>query len=198
MSVEFWDSRYAEDGFAYGTEPSVLLKDHLPTLPPGRILFPAEGEGRNAVYAASLGWNVTAFDQSPQARVKALALAASRSVSIDYHVATLDAFDPYLANFDAVALMFLHLPTAVRRDFHRSIVHQLEPGSIVLLEAFTTEQLRFTSGGPKDESQLFTPEILAEDFSGLTILRNEAMVVRLNEGPYHTGDASVVRFVGQK
>ena len=198
MSVEFWDSRYAEEGYAYGTEPSALLKVVLPSVPPGRILFPAEGEGRNAVYAASLGWTATAFDQSPQARVKALALAAARSVSLEYHIAALDSFDPSLTDFDAVALMFVHLPPAIRTHFHRSMVQRLKPGGIVLIEAFTKEQLNFTSGGPKDETQLFSPEILADDFAGLTIIRNEAMIVHLNEGPYHTGDASVVRFVGKK
>jgi len=83
---QFWDERYAAPAFAYGTEPNVFLKAQLNKMTPGSILFPCEGEGRNAVYAASLGWGVSAFDYSVSGRDKALMLANQQDVDITYQI----------------------------------------------------------------------------------------------------------------
>jgi len=82
MSKEQWDSRYSEAEYVYGVEPNHYLRNFLEGRPPGKILFPAEGEGRNAVYAALLGWEVEAFDQSEKGREKALRLASRKNVQI--------------------------------------------------------------------------------------------------------------------
>lgn len=78
-----WDKRYSSEEFAYGEEPNKYLKQQLDKLKVGTILFPAEGEGRNAVYAALLGWNVFAFDISKEGKKKALQLAKSNNVMIN-------------------------------------------------------------------------------------------------------------------
>ncbi len=83
---DFWNVRYSEEIYAYGTAPNVFFSSELKKLPPGKALFPAEGEGRNAVYAATCGWNVIAFDQSEAGKEKALQLAAKKGVEIDYAV----------------------------------------------------------------------------------------------------------------
>ena len=80
--LRMWDTRYGKDEYAYGTEPNQFLKEKLEDLEPGSILFPAEGEGRNAVYAAQLGWKVSAFDISEVGKQKALKLAGQKKVSI--------------------------------------------------------------------------------------------------------------------
>ncbi len=90
MNFDFWNSRYSATGYTYGTEPNRFYAEQLETIRPGKILFPAEGEGRNAVYAAEKGFEVVAFDGSNEARKKALQLASERNVTIDYHVSTFD------------------------------------------------------------------------------------------------------------
>ncbi|MDX1604123.1 MAG: SAM-dependent methyltransferase, partial [Salinimicrobium sediminis] len=83
---EFWNERYQREEYIYGKDPNEYLKAQLKNLTPGRILFPAEGEGRNAVHAAKKGWQVSAFDQSEEGRKKALRLAEAEGVEIDYTV----------------------------------------------------------------------------------------------------------------
>lgn len=198
MSTEFWNERYAGSEYAYGTEPSDFLRDRLQSLTPGTVLFPAEGEGRNAVHAARMGWKVTAFDQSTEGRRKALALAAQHNVEIDYRTESLEHF-PYTSfSFDAAVSIFVHLPPSFRPQFHRSLVNALSPGGILLLEAFSKEQLQYSSGGPKDAAQLYSVDELYGDLEGLDIISLQQETVQLNEGPFHSGPASVVRCVARK
>ena len=90
-AVDFWDARYEGETYAYGTEPNAYFRQQLDALPPGRLLLLAEGEGRNAVYAAKRGWQVTAVDFSDEGRAKALRLAVAQGVRLDYQVADLTA-----------------------------------------------------------------------------------------------------------
>lgn len=89
---EFWDSRYANEEYAYGIRPNKFLKQELLKLKPKSILFPAEGEGRNAVFAAKNGWKVKAFDFSVSAQEKALKLANQQNTTIDYETVGFDDF----------------------------------------------------------------------------------------------------------
>jgi len=198
MSIEFWNERYADPEYAYGTEPSDFLREQLSLCTPGSILFPAEGEGRNAVHAARQGWNVTAFDQSVEGRRKALSLAARHNVLIDYRTDSLENF-PYTSfSFDAVASIFVHLPPSFRPAFHRSLIDALRPGGTIVIEAFSKEQLQYTSGGPKDALQLYSVDELYEDLKGLDIITLEQQAVQLNEGVFDSGPASVVGWVARK
>lgn len=198
MSTEFWNERYAASEYAYGTAPSGFLREHLLPLTPGSILFPAEGEGRNAVHAARMGWNVTAFDQSGVGRRKALALAEQQSVHIDYHIESLEHF-PYTADtYDAAASIFVHLPFPFRRQYHRSLIDALRPGGLLILEAFSKDQLQYSSGGPQDPALLYSVEELRDDLAGTDIMILTHSTVQLNEGPFHTGPASVVRCLAKK
>jgi len=198
MSVEFWDQRYAASDFAYGTDPNKFLRDQLAIVKPGTILFPAEGEGRNAVFAAECGWNVTAFDQSVEGKLKADRLAALRGVSFPYTINDHSDAEYAPGSFDAAALIFVHLPPHQRRAFHQKIVQYIKPGGRILLEGFSKDQVRYSSGGPKDESMLFSIGEIRSDFEGMNITKLEQTIVTLREGQYHEGEASVIRFVGER
>src|SRR5690242_12455652 len=116
-----WDDRYGDEAFAYGEEPNQYLEEQLHKLPVGSILFPAEGEGRNAVFAARKGWKVSAFDISAEGKKKAIQLAEKNKVSIDYQVGTLQALDYKEEQFDAIALIYAHFPADIKSALHREL-----------------------------------------------------------------------------
>lgn len=194
---QFWNDRYESDDYVYGTAPNEFLKSQLdPIQEPGRLLLLAEGEGRNAVYAAEKGWQVTAVDFSDQGRGKALALAASRGVSLDYHVMDVRQFD-FEANgpWDAIGLIYSHFPSDFRSDLFKRCLSALRTGGCIIFELFTPAQLNYTSGGPKDLSMLYAEAMAKADFSQASSLSVEETNIELNEGPGHTGTAAVVRGV---
>lgn len=115
-----WNERYSKDEFAYGEEPNNYLKDQLTKLSVGTILFPAEGEGRNAVYAAKLGWAVSAFDISNEGKNKAMKLAEKNNVTIDYKVGELETLDFKSEKFDAIALIYAHFPANIKSLYHKT------------------------------------------------------------------------------
>jgi SAM-dependent methyltransferase len=195
---EVWDQRFSADEYVYGTEPNVFFKEKLATLVPGRILLPAEGEGRNAVYAAGEGWQVEAFDQSEAGRRKALNLAHSKNVTIQYELGDLLDLSYEPATFDCIALLFVHTDETVRNGFHQSLVGLLKPGGTLILEGFSKEQIDYASGGPKLLPLLFDLEGLAVDFQDLQVVQLEKVNYEIDEGPLHRGTASVVRLVATK
>ncbi len=194
---KFWDLRYAGEDFAYGTEPNNFFREMIDSLPPGRILLPGEGEGRNAVYAARNDWQVTAFDQSTTGRQKALQLAEENNVKIDYHISTAEEFlcDK---DFDAVGIVFLHLQPDLRTDFHRKLIDCLNPGGIIFMEVFEKRQIKKSTGGPKNTDMLYSIEELKHDLQTLDIKSINETAVHLREGPYHNGEAHVIRLVAKK
>lgn len=192
---DFWNQRYSESEFAYGTLPNAYFKSVIDTLKPGKLLVPGAGEGRDAVYAATIGWDVFAFDQSEAGKQKALQLAMEKGVSIRYEVMDVQHFATN-EKFDAIALIFFHLPPAVRQAMHLCMKGWLVPGAHVIMEAFTPSQLQNTSGGPRDLSLLITGEVLANELSYLQLLENAEIQIDLDEGKYHRGRADVVRLHG--
>jgi SAM-dependent methyltransferase len=195
---EFWDQRYKNEAYVYGEEPNQFFATQISKLKPGSIILPCEGEGRNAVYAASLGWQVNAFDVSIEGKKKALQLAHKKGVIVDYVIK--DAFDiNYPDNsMDVVAFIYAHFSLNQRTLIHKKAIKWLRPGGKVILEAFNPSQLQNKSGGPKDISMLYTLEILQKDFSNLRfdIIKNVQIV--LKEGTFHDGMADVIQFVGTK
>lgn len=192
--IDFWNNRYAEKDFVYGKEPNQFLAENINNLPKGKLLFPAEGEGRNAVFAAQLGYEVFAFDTSSTAKNKALELTKIHKVSIHYQVGMLSDLYYSESSFDGIVLIYAHVPKETRKDFHQQLIRLLKPGGVVLFEAFSKEQLHFSSGGPKDDDQLFSIEEIKIEFSSLHFSHLETVEIELNEGKYHQGRASVVRF----
>lgn len=197
--MNFWDQNFSIAGHKYGTAPNAFLVSEAHRLRPASdVLVPGDGEGRNGVWLAQQGHRVTAMDGSTVGLQKARALAAERGVSLTTVHGDLADWAPAPAGFDAVVLTFVHLPTAIRADAHRRLAAGLRPGGLLLLEAFHPQQLQHASGGPKDETMLFTPELLRADFGDtLEELLAWHGEVTLDEGPGHQGKAHVTRFVGQ-
>jgi SAM-dependent methyltransferase len=196
MTLTFWDERFAEEGFAYGEEPNRFLCEQLGRLTPGSLLLPAEGEGRNAVWAATRGWEVHAFDTSTVGRDKALATARRKGVDINYELrSVVEPLCDHEGRFDAVGLVFMHLPAEVRRTAHRAVARCLRLGGTLILEAFSTVQLERGTGGPRDIGLLYEPADLEADFAEFEIRSLEQCDVELSEGRYHQGVTNVVRMV---
>ena len=198
-----WDERYSGEEFAYGEEPNNYLKEQLDKLKPETILFPAEGEGRNAVYAAKTGWNVFAFDISEEGKKKALQLAESNNVKIDYQVGELETLYYEENQFDAIGLIYAHFPAAVKSRYHTILNKYLRKGGVVIFEAFSKKHLDYVQkdekvGGPKDIESLFSIEEIQSDFPDYDFEELTEMEIELNEGLFHNGKGSVIRFVGRK
>tara|TARA_Y100000385_G_scaffold107942_1_gene112100 strand:- start:17 stop:607 length:591 start_codon:yes stop_codon:yes gene_type:complete len=194
---EFWNERYANRAYAYGTEPNAFFKSQIDQRPAGRILLPAEGEGRNAVYAAKLGWEVVAFDQSEAGEKKAMQLAEATQTSISYRIE--DAMDFNEANaFDLIFYGFFHVPPTVLQPVYDHLNTFVKPNGLILLEGFSTKNMGRGSGGPQNEAMLFTTsrvKSLLHDFKTLEVWEEEII---LNEGPFHQGNACVIRAIGVK
>lgn len=195
-----WDQRYAADAYVYGTEPNNWFVEKLKILKPGKLLLPAEGEGRNAVWASSQGWQVTAFDQSPEAKTKALKLANEKeaTLGINYLVKDLRCFRAEENSFDAIALIYVHMPTEFRHKVHTELVKMLRPGGCLIFEAFSKEQITNTSGGPKNLDLLYDADEIKQEFQILKLLEFYNIRIHLEEGELHHGIANVIRFFGRK
>lgn len=194
---DFWDARYRAEAAVYGLGPNVYFRDRLTLLPPGRLLLPGDGEGRNGVHAASEGWSVRTVDASAVGVSKAQAHALGRGVTLEAEQGDVRTWEPEEA-YDVVALCYLHLQQEDREGFHRRVCRWLRPGGTLILEGFGPGQLAFESGGPTSLSMLFTVDMLASDFEQLEreVLLTQQVV--LDEGPHHQGPAEVTRLVARK
>ncbi|HES77281.1 MAG TPA: class I SAM-dependent methyltransferase [bacterium] len=196
---EFWNQRYAESDYAYGDAPNAFVQGQIWRLSEaGRVLLPGDGQGRNSVWLAQQGFDVTCVDWSETGRARALELAARHSVSIEPVLADLTAWLWPESTFDAVVAVHLHLMPDARQQVHRAMLQALKPGGQILLEAFDQEQAGLNSGGPRNLAMLYSAEMLAEDFAEAEILMLERAQVVLDEGLYHQGVAEVVRMVAQQ
>jgi SAM-dependent methyltransferase len=203
MEEKKWNERYKEEEFAYGKGPNMFFKEWLQKLDPRSILMPADGEGRNGVFAAKSGWKVTSFDLSVEGKSKALALAKENRVTIDYIVSDLEQLEFEKESFDAIGLVYAHFPANKKSSFHKKLSTWLKPGGVIVLEAFSKIHLLLNNinpevGGPKDIDMLYSIEEITTDFKDYDTLILEEKEIILNEGKYHLGKASVVRFVGRK
>ncbi|EKO76523.1 MULTISPECIES: class I SAM-dependent methyltransferase [Leptospira] len=201
--INKWNERYSKPEFAFGEQPNDYLKEQLEKLSPGSILFPAEGEGRNAVFAAKLGWAASAFDISVEGKKKALRLAKINKVTIDYQVGELHSLNYKENQFDAIALIYAHFPADIKSFYHKTLDKFLRRNGIVLFEAFGKKHIDYVLkderiGGPRDIASLFSMDELKEDFANYEIIELAEKEIELNEGLYHNGKGSVIRFVGRK
>ena len=198
-----WNDRYSKSSFAYGEQPNNYLKEQLEKLNVGTILFPAEGEGRNAVFAATLGWKVSAFDISIQGKNKALHLAEINKVTIDYQVGELQTLNYIPEQFDVIALIYAHFPADIKSRYHKMVDKYLRKNGFVIFEAFSKRHIDYIAknenvGGPKDIAMLFSIDELKSDFANYEIIELEEKEIELSEGLFHNGKGSVIRFVGRK
>ena len=197
-----WDRRFAQSVYAYGKEPNAWLKACISRLSPdsnSAALFPADGEGRNAVWAATEGWASTVFDLSIEGKKKCEALAKEHGVSVAYEVDDLVVRDFPDAHYGLIACSWFHTPPAVRKKHMPRMLHALAPGGHFVMEGYHKTQLPLTSGGPKSFELLFDLDEVLAELTGpsappMRTLRASVEETTLDESDLHRGVANVVRF----
>ncbi len=193
-----WETRYSANEYAFGKAPNAFFKSVIDSYEPGKILIPAAGEGRDAVYAAEKGWEVFAFDLSEAGRLKAMQLSQEKNVRIKYDVVDVKEVNYPDEFFDMIASVFFHLPIDLRQKFYVSSARWLKNGGVLVIESFTPDQLKFQSGGPKEVSLLMDAKTIVKELADFKVIKIEEKETNLDEGIYHVGKASVVNFVGMK
>jgi len=193
-----WDERFSEPGYAYGTEPNEFLTTVANLIPMGRVLSLAEGEGRNAVYLAGLGFEVTAVDASTVGLAKAERLATERAVAITTVRADLADFEIEPDAWQGIISIFCHLPPVVRAALHERCLRGLVPGGAFVLEGFAPRQLEFGTGGPRTRELLIELDVLRQELPGLRFEIAREIERPVVEGKYHGGTAAVVQIVAVK
>lgn len=197
-----WNERYSQAEYVFGTEPNDFLKEQFEQIPPGgRVLCLAEGEGRNAVFLAEQGYQVTAMDLSDVGLNKASTLASERGVEITTQVADLTDYSFGEEEWDGIVSIWAHMPEAVRQYVHAQIAPALKPNGVFIVEAYTEQQLEMDAvGGP--------PATQKERFGSLESLQTELTELEevigtetqrmVSEGKRHQGISAVVQFIGRK
>lgn len=197
--MSFWDDRYADDTFAYGDVANDFVVEQAHRIPMGRVLCLAEGEGRNAVHLARLGYDVTAVDQSSVGLAKAQRLAARHGVSITTEVANLATYAIAPGAWQGIVSIWAHTPPDLRADLHARVVQGLAPGGVFLLEAYTPAQLQAEGhGGPPELPLLMTLDGLKRELEGLAFEIGVERTREVNEGRYHSGPSAVVQVLAVK
>lgn len=200
---EFWNQKFADTTYKYGQRPNVFLAEQLGLIPAeAQVLVPGDGEGRNGVWLAQQGFSVTSVDCSDVGQDKTRALAAERGVQLRTVLADLSEWSPEPNSVDAVAVVYLHLPSSLRPKVMADLAKALRPGGVLILEAFHPNQLGLTSGGPKDVDMLYTLAGLRSDLVNAGLKGEELVAwegpVTLDEGPFHQGPAQVTRWVWRR
>lgn len=193
-----WDERYATPGYVYGTEPNDFLASVAARIPRGRVLSIADGEGRNGVYLATLGHDVTSVDASSVGLAKAERLAATRGVHITTVVADLAEYVIAPGAWEGIVSIFCHLPRPLRQQLHAQVVRGLAPGGLFVLEAYSVDQLRHKTGGPSSAELLLTLDAARAELAGLELIHAVELERQVQEGLFHDGLSAVVQVVARK
>ena len=179
---EMWDERHAAHDPIESHEPDPSLAAIAGGLAPGRALDLAAGDGRNAIWLAAHGWDVTAVDFSAVALERARGAAEAAGVEVQWVNADLLEWRPEPRAFDLVAVMFLHLPSGERRAVYAAAADAVAPGGRLLVVGHDLSNLTDGAGGPQDPAVLFTPDGIAGDLGDLAIERTEVVRRDVGEG----------------
>lgn len=193
-----WDQRYSEKEYVYGTDANDFLREYAVSLPPGKALCLAEGEGRNAVWLAENGFTVTAVDASSVGLEKASRLAKKRGVQIQTIHTDLADFTIQPNQWDLIISIFAHTPPEVRNKIHKQVVNNLKKEGIFLLEAYTPLQLDYQTGGPPTADLMMDLDTLKNELQGLVMLHGRELVREIHEGKLHQGQGAVVQIIAKK
>lgn len=194
----FWDEKFENQPSLYGDEPNLYFKEKLGEIQPGKVLLPGEGEGRNAIYAASKGWKVTAFDQSEIGKTRAVQRAESLGLQIDFQICDANIFLSTPNEFDMLALIYFHLPPTLSAPIYQKLLKALKPGGTLVIEGFGKDQLNYPSGGPKDKEMLYAMDELKGVFQQVQWIEEFDGILTLREGEGHLGDGHIIRLKGIK
>ena len=195
-----WDARFAGEEYHFGTTPNVFLAGQEKLLRPGMsALCVADGEGRNSVWLARHGVQVTAFDISPVGVEKARRLAREAGVAVDYRIADINGWDWNAATYDLVVVIFIQfLAPAERAAAFDGIVRAIAPGGHLVMQGYRPKQVEYGTGGPSAPDNLYTEELLREAFGSLDILHLASHDDILDEGPRHRGMSALIDLVARK
>lgn len=186
-------------GYFYGTDPNDFLRENVRIIKNGGdILCLAEGEGRNAVFLAKQGFNVTAVDMSDVGLKKLNELAASQGVNVKTLCANLETFKINTEAWDGIVSIWCHLPGPLREKLYQDCVQGLRPGGVMLIEAYTPDQIPLKTGGPQDPDLLPRFDDLKRELRGLRIQIGRELKREIHEGTGHSGMSAVVQFIGAK
>lgn len=195
-----WNDRYKAPGYLFGTDPAAFLRRESGRLVAGQTaLCVADGEGRNSVFLAERGLRVTAMDASDVAVDKARALADTKGVTVDFHVADIATWDWDARQYDVVVGIFFQFAAPPLRDeIFAGMVRSLAPGGLLLLHGYTHAQLEHNTGGPRILENLYTSDLLADRFKDLDVLHLAEYEADLSEGSRHVGRSALIDFVAQR
>jgi SAM-dependent methyltransferase len=193
-----WDQRYSAEEYAYGTNPNEFLEANVSYIPKGKVLSLAEGEGRNAVFLAKLGYSVTAVDASLVGLNKARKLAEKNDVVVEFVHADLADYDLGENRWDGIVSIFCPLPSSLREQLHKKVKAGLKQNGVFLLEAYTPDQLKHGTGGGNSADTMQTKESLSLELAGLKFKHLIELERDVIEGVYHTGIGAVVQAIATK
>jgi cyclopropane fatty-acyl-phospholipid synthase-like methyltransferase len=197
---EFWDQRYRTPEYIFGTEPNVFLASQVNRFKPkDRVLDVGCGEGRNSVWLAGLGCDVTGLDVSPLALDKARRLASGKGVAVQYVQTDIRdwRWDP--AQFDAVVCVFIQFAEPEQRArLFDGFMTTLKAGGMLVLQGYTPKQVEYKTGGPPRPDHMYTAELLRGAFAGMEILHLREHEEVLAEGIKHVGRSALIDLVARK
>lgn len=193
---KMWNERFSQAEPVYGEQPNAFLAAQSSRFRQGmKLLVPADGYGRNGIWLARQGFSVHTVDLSSVGVARSRQTAQAAGLAMTIEQADLALWPWPESEFDGVFAIFLHLPPELRPKVHAAMLRALKPGGLVILEAFSTAQLKYSSGGPKRVELLYSPDLLRQDFAGAEALVLEKKEAQISEGPLHSGAASVVNAV---
>jgi SAM-dependent methyltransferase len=197
--MNHWDTRFQSEQYVYGREPNVFLTEFQKKIKvPGDALTIAEGEGRNAVYLAEQGLNVTAWDYAESGLTKTNKLAEERGVVVSTELVDLNEANLSEAKWDEIVCIFGHFPTELRQKTLQGVKKAVKPGGYYLTEVYSHYQIPYKSGGPQNLDFLYKPEEFLKIFAEWRIVHFFMGEVTRHEGELHNGLSHVIQFVGQK
>lgn len=202
MHEAFWSTRYrdAGDEYLFGVEPNRWLVRHAGALAGCRkVLSVADGEGRNSVWLAEQGFEVTASEISPVALEKARKLAAGRQVAVSFERVDLLEYDWPASAYDALVAVFIQfVGPQERAAVFDGMKRALRPGGVLMLQGYTPKQLEYKTGGPSSVENLYTPELLRQSFGDWDIVALDDYEDDLVEGFAHKGRSALIGLVAKK
>lgn len=195
MGADAWDERYRATGLLWGAGPNRRFAELAADLLPGHALDLGCGEGRNAIWLAEQGWQVTAVDFSPVALERAARLAGERGVGVDFQCRDLRTWSPPGAAFDLVAIIYLHLPSDDLQRVHARAARAVAPGGSLLILGHDVRNLAEGHGGPQDPDRLLDPSTVASQLDGLQVVAAETVTRQVDAQPPVTALDALVRAV---
>jgi cyclopropane fatty-acyl-phospholipid synthase-like methyltransferase len=195
-----WSERFAGEDYWFGTEPNLFLAAQAHRVKPGqKALSIADGEGRNGVWLARQGLEVTSVDLTEIGIAKAKRLAAHHHVTMNFVVADLEAWDWGAPRFDVVVgILFQFAGPAFRDLLFARMKHVLNAGGLIMMQGYRPEQLAYGTGGPPFIENLYTEPMLRAAFDDMEILHLASYDMEQPEGMRRRGMSALIDLVARK